>query len=773
VEWDAVHGNARPTRYVEKTAMSNESLPVTNGSVGSRALTVSSGVAENQIGQSDRASFAVQLSAGPASDVARYGHAFRRHWLLITTLGLLCAAAVGPAVWYRIGTKYTANAFLRISMQDKPLLAFPSDAGDGWVDRDRFEVYKSTQQQYLLSRFVLSAALRKPEVAELPFMQRQQPADDPVNWLANQLSVSFPGKAEILEVSLSHRNPAEATAIVGAVVDAYLTEVINAERDQNNLRLSKLNRLCEEKELEVRAKRSKLKQLAGELGTAEMETLTLKQKLALEELTIYRQEMAKAQFEVRRLQSELAAQQALLKTMDTAEIPGAELDALVMNDPVGRQLFIDLGFKKTDQAYTELVAQSGAKSRFAERYGDEAKMLQRQYDARIATLRNDIRQKKRSAVETETARLKTALAVMMEQACTMEEDIQRQRKLAEQFGNSSIDIEMMRSDIKHLEDALSEMAHEREKLNAETRSASRVTPLPQGGATVVEANHLSRLSLTAFAMLVALIAPASLVLFCDVRANRINNCDDVSKGLGLPVIGAMPRVPARVTRRLPSPSRRCRTWQVRLMESVDSIAACMLRKAETEQSRVLMVTSAVGGEGKTTLALQLALSLARTGRRTMLVDFDLRRPACHEVFHLPLEPGVCDVLRKQTSLAEVVHATERDHLAVLTAGRLDRLALAELSNGVVAEMFRALREMFDFIVVDTSPILPVADARFVSQHVDGLVLSVFRDVSEAAKVQAACEILKAFGVPSIDAVVVGANGHGCGEGLGYTSKVVA
>ena len=157
----------------------------------------------------------------------------------------------------------------------------------------------------------------------------------------------------------------------------------------------------------------------------------------------------------------------------------------------------------------------------------------------------------------------------------------------------------------------------------------------------------------------------------------------------------------------------------------------------------------------------------------MLVDSDLRRPAFHEVFQLPLEPGVCEVLRKDASLSEAVHATERDHLAVLTAGRLDRLALAELSNGVVAEMFQALRETFDFVVIDSSPILPVADARFVSQHVDAVVLSVFRDVSEAAKIQAACEILKAFGVPSIDAVLIGTNANGCGEGMGYTSKVVA
>ena len=219
------------------------------------------------------------------------------------------------------------------------------------------------------------------------------------------------------------------------------------------------------------------------------------------------------------------------------------------------------------------------------------------------------------------------------------------------------------------------------------------------------------------------------------------------------MIGWMPLIPARVIRRLGSPSRRNKTWHMRLTESVDGIAARVLRKAEMEQCRVIMVSSAAGGEGKTTLATQLAMSLARAGRRTVLVDFDLRRPAFDEVFGLPLEPGVCEVLRQQDAVSAFVHHAA-DNLAVVTAGRWDRTALASLSNGAAAAMFKQLREDYDFVVVDTSPILPVADARFVSQHVDSVVLSVFRDISEAPKIEAACEILAAFGVQH-----AGSGGH--------------
>ena len=135
-----------------------------------------------------------------------------------------------------------------------------------------------------------------------------------------RLSVSFPGKAEIMEVSVRGNDPQEATILDRAVVDAYMKEVVESERDQKRGRLNELDRAFVEKETEIRDKREDLKKLAETLGTSDTETLTMKQKLALEVLGIYRQELAKSQFELRRLRSELAAQQSLLKSIDIQNI---------------------------------------------------------------------------------------------------------------------------------------------------------------------------------------------------------------------------------------------------------------------------------------------------------------------------------------------------------------------------------------------------------------------------------------------------------------------
>jgi len=752
--------------------MANDGTPLDNERTDSPSVALlPTNAADGRNGEWSNSPALMQPPA-PASnsEVMVYVHAFRRHWLMAFGIGLLCAAIAGPAVWFGVGPKYVASSYLRVAMQEKSI-AFEN--GPQGINKEAFEIYKATQQQLVLSRFVLMAALRKTEVAKLACIQEEQEEGDPAVWLTKRMSVTYPGKAEFMEVSMDRDDANECTTLVRAVVDAYMTEVVNAERDQKRQRLSELDRAYIEKETEIRSKREDLKKLAEQLGTSDTEALTLKQKLVLEELTLYRQEMAKNQFELRRSQGELAAQKAILKNLESVDISGADVDLMVQSDPIARQLFIQLGWRKMDQVYTEGAVVAGAKSRYAERFQQDLKVMQEQFNARRAELVDAVRQKKRNEVQSEILRLEASISVLGEQANTLQAEVKRQQTEAEKFGSSTVDIEMMRADIKNLDQVLSGVATEREKLKVEIRSAPRVTLLQRAEKPEWAANDISRISLTVFAMLVGLCSPAGVIVLWDARAKRINSSADVSKGLHLSVIGSVPLIPARVIRRLGSPSKRYQMWHVRLTESVDGIAARVLRKAEKEQCRVVMVSSAAGGEGKTTLSTQLALSLARAGRQTVLVDFDLRRPAFDEVFGLPLEPGVCEALRQQDSVDALVHQNVTNNLAVVTAGRWDRVALASLSNGSAAALFKKLRDEFDFVVVDTSPILPVADARFVSQHVDSVVLSVFRDVSEAPKIQAACEILAAFGVHSVEAVVTGPNDNLYGEHMGYESTITA
>jgi capsular exopolysaccharide synthesis family protein len=168
-----------------------------------------------------------------------------------------------------------------------------------------------------------------------------------------------------------------------------------------------------------------------------------------------------------------------------------------------------------------------------------------------------------------------------------------------------------------------------------------------------------------------------------------------------------------------------------------------------------MITSAVAGEGKTSLATQLASSLARAGRRTLLIDCDLRNPALHRLFDLPEAPGCCEILRTEIDVVDTIQATTVDGLWLLPAGHYDDDAKRALAQVGLEVLLARVRSEFDFIVVDSSPVLPVADTIQVGPHVDGVIFSVLQNVSQLPRVYSATQRLAGLGIPVLGAVVLG------------------
>ena len=192
-----------------------------------------------------------------------------------------------------------------------------------------------------------------------------------------------------------------------------------------------------------------------------------------------------------------------------------------------------------------------------------------------------------------------------------------------------------------------------------------------------------------------------------------------------------------------------------LAESVDSIRTMLLQQSRDDAPRVIMVTSAGDREGKTTVAAHLAASLARSGRRTLLVDGDLRAPSAHAVFNASGEPGLCEVLRSEVTLEAAIQPTQVDGLMLVAAGQCDYQAIAALSHALLGEVFQKVREQFDFVVIDAAPVLSYADTLLIGSHVDAAVLSVRRDVSQLTKVYEARERMESVGIRVLGAVVNG------------------
>lgn len=160
----------------------------------------------------------------------------------------------------------------------------------------------------------------------------------------------------------------------------------------------------------------------------------------------------------------------------------------------------------------------------------------------------------------------------------------------------------------------------------------------------------------------------------------------------------------------------------------ESLLASLELQHRAPRPRHLLVTSAQPGEGKSTVAAGLARTMAGSGRRVLLVDGDLRRPAQHRIFEVSNERGLADLLAGRAEPKDVTHAiraagaSDASTLELIPSGRVQGSVLSALSNGSLAALIGSLAEHRDFLVLDSPPLLSVEDASFYSPHVDGVLI---------------------------------------------------
>jgi len=189
------------------------------------------------------------------------------------------------------------------------------------------------------------------------------------------------------------------------------------------------------------------------------------------------------------------------------------------------------------------------------------------------------------------------------------------------------------------------------------------------------------------------------------------------------------------------------------MESYRALVTSLLIEGDGSH-RLLVVTSPGPGEGKTTVTANLGLMLAAIGRRVLLVDGDMRKRDLHEMFALLNERGLNTLLKtdiEDQCLANFVQQTNIPGLSVLTSGPHSPESAHLLHSAELSKLITLLKRDYDFVLVDTPPVLPVADARIIGQLADGVVLvaracQTSRDAAAAAYRRLAADGSKVLGL---------------------------
>lgn len=699
-------------------------------------------------------------TVAPVPDAFALLKALRHRWLVAVSAGLFFAVVASTVTWFLLPatlTLVTATAKLRIkSYEDRQFTQVVGSRLDG-------HTFLRTQCDLIKTRPVLEAALLDPQVASLSIAQQS----NAVGALEQRVKVELHDASEIVDVSMTGDNPAQVTILVNAIVKTYLTLFVDAERERRTLLLREYEKVKEDNEKFIADKLNEIhtKKKIGQGG----EALDFNQMETLDNFRLAQAELREASAKLRRLQRQLTYEttrqgQQKKPVKKLSDVPPALIEEEMEKDAEAKRLQAEKARLENLIAAYKDVAKTGesASPLVASTLRGLATDLQRvetRLNDRKEQLLPRIKFKLGNVAATPDEANATVDQLKAEiKQWTSEEDFARAayddllKKVQKFYGKSTADLEALMKDIERRQEITKSVTMEVEALKLELNSPTRVQLIQE--ARQPEPHDPHRQTKT---IILAGLSAFLFVGFCtawlEFRSQRIHSSDEVINALGLRLLGTVPALPEKV-RRYPLslsdlPDRRFHNL---ITESFDGIRTMLLHEARQQPLRTLMVASAISGEGKTTLSSHLAMSLAHAGKRTLLVDCDLVHPTLHQLFGQRLQPGLCEALRGEVEPAAAVVATEAPCLALLPAGRFDRSVSQLLAKGLIQNLFDGFKDRYDFIIIDTCPVLSVANTLLIGQHVDGVVLSILRDISQVPRVYATYQRLAALGIRVVGCV---------------------
>lgn len=245
-------------------------------------------------------------------------------------------------------------------------------------------------------------------------------------------------------------------------------------------------------------------------------------------------------------------------------------------------------------------------------------------------------------------------------------------------------------------------------------------------------------------------------LLTDTLDNKVNTVHELEEMFKESALGVLPQL-ALSSARNGSGKTVLALDQPRstFVEAMRSIRAALLLSRTDAPPKVLLVTSGMAGEGKSLCAINLATILAQTGKRTLLIDTDMRRGTLRRWFGLPQGPGLSELLAGQLTAPPVKPVPGIENLDVLLCGTTPPNPCDLLESDAMGALIRTLRSHYDFIVLDSAPVLPVSDSVALNNLTDATLLVVRLGMTERPQVERSYQILRRGGKHYVGLVLNG------------------
>ena len=657
------------------------------------------------------------------------------------------------ALWVLLPVRYEAIAELLVRSQEDRLLP----AMDG-RSRERFgsadyDIFRQTQASLITSTFVLNSVLRDPVIQRLS-MLNEKDVPNPIGYLQDNIEAEYPNDAEVLRVSMRGENPVELKKLVDAVTDAYLEETVyNRERDLTQ-RMHNLGEEYNTNRDNIRTMRESIHTRQIQLGASDSSRPHIRHQLELERLRDLEGTRSTLQSRLHEIDLKLALAQAIEDNRSEVELPEYLIAEELERDEQYNRLVAEMD--AAQQAYTSVASAARSTSPSVQRAAAQTELISAQMAARRRQLGRRIEQKvfdkatDQGNDETTLALLAAEREILQRRHTTVKQAHEDQLEYVRQLDGFSATLQSDRDELAYALRMNQARHAEIEDIKVQLASPDRITKIQN--ATIPNSNsRQSKLIQVICSAFVVLGLTGAAFIGWDVTQRRINIAAEAAQASEAPVLGRLPLLRARWPMRQ-IPKNRIESV---VGESMDGIRTALQRGGDEQGANIIMVTSAVGGEGKTVLANQLAISFAYGGQRTLLIDADTSRAQQHAIFGLDGTHGFCDGLREGGNTAAYVQRTPYDGLDLLPAGRRDAASQKALANHSLESCLSELRAAYDIVLIDTGPVLTSAEPLMIGRSADEIILSAMRDVSQSTRVAEARERLSAVGLELSGVVVQG------------------
>lgn len=255
------------------------------------------------------------------------------------------------------------------------------------------------------------------------------------------------------------------------------------------------------------------------------------------------------------------------------------------------------------------------------------------------------------------------------------------------------------------------------------------------------------------AFILSLLLAMLCAILIEALDNTLENARAVEDKLRLPALGILPRL--KIKARDPGALRYYSDHgQTPFAENIRTLRSGLLLSDIDQKQKVVLVTSAIAGEGKSMTAVSLALSLGQTGQAVLLVDCDLRRPDIGRGFGLPGKAaGLTHFMLGTHGLSQVIHKLPAEGISIIPAGAAPPNPLELLGSARLTKSLDALRQKFDHIVIDSAPCVQVSDAVVLSQRVNQVIYVVKADATTAELAEDGIKRLQKAGAPLLGVVL--------------------